>query len=225
MGRVNTSQPQPAAGPDPQRDPEPALEPARLARADRRDALLDAAAELVAAGDVEAVSMEAVAERAGVSRTLGYKHFGNRHELLAALYRRESTSVYSELAAEVAAADTLEGTFRALIHGALRAQANRGATFAALRAAGSRTHARREEKRDRDRTTLRYFAAQAVRDIELDQPRARAAVGILLGAIDAVLAQWRAHPTAEHAALLEDTYVALVMGGLDELVRQQRSSR
>jgi AcrR family transcriptional regulator len=217
MGRVDTSKPQP-------RD-EQVLEPARLARADRRDALLDAAGELVAAGDAEAVSMEAVAERAGVSRTLGYKHFGNRHQLLAALYQRESTRVYSELVAEVAAEQTLEGTFRALIHGALRAQANRGATFAALRAAGSRTDARREEERDRDRTTLRYFAAHAMRDIDLDQNRARAAVGILLGAIDAVLAQWRAHPTPEHSALLEDTYVALVMGGLDQLVRQQQSTR
>ena len=56
------------------REPEPAkaatAEPVRLAAADRRDALLDAAAELVAAGDVEAVSMEAVAERAGVTEAV-----------------------------------------------------------------------------------------------------------------------------------------------------------
>jgi AcrR family transcriptional regulator len=206
------------------REPDPAeaanVEPVRLAAADRRDALLDAAAELVAAGDVEAVSMEAVAERAGVSRPLVSKHFGNRSELLAAVYQRESALLHAELTADVSAARTLEETFRALIHGALRAQASRGATFAALRAAGLRTRERREEQRRRDRTTLRFFASQAVREFRLDQRQASAAVAILLGAIDAALAQWRARPTPEYAVLLEDTYVSVAMGGLDRLARE-----
>src|SRR5438309_1541599 len=197
------------------------VEPARLARADRRDVLLDAAAELVAAGDVEAVSMEAVAERAGVSRPLVYKHFANRNDILAAVYQRESALLHAELTADVSAAETLEETFRALIHGALRAQASRGATFATLRMAGLRTRERREEQRQRDRTTLRYFASQAVRQFDLDRTQARAAVAILLGAIDAALAQWRARPTRDHAALLEDTYVSLAMGGLEQLSRER----
>jgi len=203
--------------------PAESIEPARLAHADRRDALLDAAAALIATGDVEAVSMDAVAERARVSRPLVYKHFANRRELLDAVYRRESALLHRELAADVGAAETLDETFRALIHGALRAQAGRGAAFAALRAAGLHTQERRKEQRERDRTTVRYFASKAVRDLGLDRGQARAAVGILLGAIDAVLAQWRARPTAEHAALLEDTYVALVVGGLDHIARERTS--
>jgi AcrR family transcriptional regulator len=188
-----------------------------LARADRRDALLDAAVELVATGHVDDISMDAVAERACVSRPLVYKHFANRHELLAAVYQRESALLHAELTAEVSAAATVEEMFRALVHGALRAQASRGATFAALRGAGLRTRERRDEQRRRDRTTLRYFAAQAVRQFGLDEPHAQAGVAIMLGAIEAVLAQWRARPTREHAALLEDAYVALVVGGLNEL--------
>ena len=97
------------------------------------------------------------------------------------------------------------------------AQASRGATFAALRAAGARTHERRVDQRRRDKTTLRYFADQAIRQLGLDEPRSRAGVAILLGAIESVLAQWRLRPTPGHAALLEDTYVALVVGGLHEL--------
>jgi len=201
-----------------------AVESVRLARADRRDALLDAAAELVATGDIEAVSMEAVAERAGVSRPLVYKHFANRKELLTAVYQRESAFLHAELTAAVGAAETLEDRFRALAHGALRAQASRGATFAALRAGGLRTHERRREQRERDRTTLRYFASRAVREFGLEPQEATAAVAILLGAIDYVLAQWRRRPTREHAVLLEDTYVALVVGGLDQLARQGRTS-
>ncbi|HET9560157.1 MAG TPA: helix-turn-helix domain-containing protein, partial [Actinomycetota bacterium] len=61
----------------------------RVGRAERRELLLDAAAALVRAGDAGSVSMEAVAEEAGVSRPLVYKHFANRDELLGELYRRE----------------------------------------------------------------------------------------------------------------------------------------
>jgi AcrR family transcriptional regulator len=45
---------------------------AASARLDRRDSLLDAAADMVATGNVESVSMEAVAKAAGVSRSLVY---------------------------------------------------------------------------------------------------------------------------------------------------------
>jgi AcrR family transcriptional regulator len=196
------------------------LEPARLSRAERRDALLDATAALVETGYIEDVSMEAVAERAGVSRPLVYKHFANRSEMLGALYQREAANLHAEMAAQVMAAETLEDMFRALVRSALEARATRGAAFTALRAAGVRDRERREEQRRRDRTTLRYFATRAERDFHLDGRQAKAGAAILLGAVEAVLAQWRVRPTREHAALLEDTYVALVMGGLEELARR-----
>jgi AcrR family transcriptional regulator len=198
------------------------VEHARATGADRRDLLLDAAAALISEGEADNVTMEAVAERAGVSRPLVYKHFSNRRELLDELYRRESALLHEELASAVAAAETIEAKFRALIHGALAAQAARGATFLALRAAGSRTSSRRQTQRTRDRATLRHFASEAVDQLDLDPADARAAVAILLGAIDAVLAQWRTRPTPEHAAHLERTYVAIVVGGLDQLRRQRR---
>src|SRR6478672_4010068 len=95
---------------------------ARRTSADRRDLLLDAAAALISDGDADNVTMEAVAEHAGVSRPLVYKHFANRREVLDELYRRESALLHRELAIAVAAADTIEAKFRALIHGALAAQ-------------------------------------------------------------------------------------------------------
>jgi AcrR family transcriptional regulator len=196
------------------------LEPARFTRAERRDALLDVAASLVAAGDVDEVSIEAVAERAGVSRPLVYKHFANRSELLGVLYQRESAHLHAEMSAEVTAADTLEDMFRALVRGAIRAQGDRAATFAALRAARVHHRDRREEQRRRDRTTLRYFTTRAARQFQLDERQARTGVAIMLGAVETVLAQWRRRPTSDHAALLENTYAALVMGGLEELSRR-----
>ncbi len=86
----------------------------RLQSSARRDALLDAAVALVRTKGVHEVSMEAVAERAGVSRPLVYKHFANRDGLLAAAYRREASKLHAELASEVAAADSVEEMYRAL---------------------------------------------------------------------------------------------------------------
>lgn len=192
-------------------------ETARLGRAERRDALLDAAAHLVATGEVEDVSMDSVAEVAGVSRALVYKHFTNRQDLLSALYERESAHLHAQLSADVQAADGLAEMLRALVRGALSAQAARGATLAALGAHGGRTRAQRDLQRRRDGRTLRYFARQAMAELGLDDAAATVGLGISLGAIPAVLTQWKARPTRAHAALLVDAYVAMAMGGLKEL--------
>ena len=109
----------------------------RVGRAERRELLLDAAAALVRAGDAESVSMEAVAEQAGVSRPLVYKHFANRDELLGELYRRAAAQLHDQLTADVLAAGSLEDGFRALVHGALAAAGAQGRLFAALRSAGA----------------------------------------------------------------------------------------
>jgi AcrR family transcriptional regulator len=154
--------------------------------------------------------MEAVAEGAGVSRPLVYKHFANRGELLAAVYRRESVTLYHELSAEVAAAGSLEDMHRILIRGSLRAAKERGPVFIALRQAGAWTRDLRQEQRGRDRDTVRAFAGRAVRERQLDRAAATSATVVVLGAIDSLLAQWRRRPTAAHAQLLEEIYLNMV---------------
>jgi AcrR family transcriptional regulator len=195
------------------------LGPARLSRVDRRDALLSAAAAILTDQSVEAVTMEAVAERAGVSRPLVYKHFANRGALLAAVYQREAGLLHDELAASVRQATTVTDMFRALIRGALKAQADRGTALAALRAAGGWNQALREEQRQRDQTTARFFASHVSKELGVREREATVAVAILLGAIETVLAQWRRRPTRQHAAQLEDAYITLVTGGLAQLAK------
>ena len=192
----------------------------RLRRAERYDVLVDAAAELVAEHDVEAVSMEAVAARAGVSRPLVYKHFPNRHELLAAVYRREAVTLDAEIVQAVQTAKGFEPIVRTLIRGVLSGARSRGETFARLQRAGARDATLRREQRQRDGRTVRYFARLAAEEFGLSEPRARAAVRVLLTGIDSVLAQWHAHPTVEQERLLENVYVGLVLGGLRQLANQ-----
>jgi AcrR family transcriptional regulator len=178
----------------------------------RRYALLDAAVELIAGGDIDDVSMEAVAERAGVSRPLVYKHFANRHELLSAVYRREAAAVHEELTAEVVAAETVEEMFRTLVRGSLRVVAERGHLFAVLRSAGGWTPEIRDRQRARDRDTVRAYSARAARQYGLERREVAPATAVLLGAIDSVVAQWRLRPTQDNARRLEDVYMAMVSG-------------
>jgi AcrR family transcriptional regulator len=188
----------------------------------RRDSLLDAAAAMVAAGDVGGVTMESVAAAGGVSRALVYKHFANRHELLAALYERESRLLHEELTKAVSAAEGLEHKFRALIEGALAAQSSRGATFAALSDQAGRRHSQRTLQRRRDNMTVRYFATLAVAELGMDEHDATIGVRLVLGAIAVVLQQWRHRRTTEHAVELADAYVAVAMGGLRTLATFER---
>jgi AcrR family transcriptional regulator len=194
-------------------------ESARLTGGERRDALLDVAVDLVTSGDVTAVSMEAVAERAGVSRALVYKHFANRSELLAAVYRREATHLHRRIARDVVAADSLEGMFRALIHSALHAAGERGHLFAVLRSAGGWNRELRHEQRARDVDTVRAFAARAEGELGIDRRDATAATAALLATIEPLLTQWRLRPTPENAELLEDIYLGMVQGAFRRIRR------
>lgn len=178
--------------------------------------LLDVAAALALDGGPDAITMEVVAERAGVSRPLVYKHFANRADLLAAVYRRDARRLHAELVAEVEAADSVEGMFRALIHGALSAAGQRGRVFAALRT-GSWTREVRREQRDRDATTAAAFSVRLEQERGADRRRSRPVVSLLLASIDPVLTQWRYDPTPERAARLEEAYMHIVTASLDAL--------
>ena len=90
-----------------------------------RDALLDAAEELLDAGGVEAVTLREVGHRAGVSHNAPYKHFAGKEVLLAAVAARELRRRRDKLAA------TLEGDAppEVALHGALRRYAEWAVAF------------------------------------------------------------------------------------------------
>ena len=199
---------------------------ARLARADRREDLLDAALDLVASGDVESVSVDTVADRAAVSRSLVYKHFANRTEILTALYEREGTRLHNQLAADVSAARTLEEKYRALCHGSLEAARQRGQIFDGLRSAAGMNSQIRKVQRKRDRETTGAYVRMAQREIGVPLEIAEPVTALLLGAIAPMLNLWHARPTDSRAAELEDAYMCLVRGTLSELrTRETASSR
>lgn len=68
----------------------------RLTPADRRAQLLAVGTRLFAAHPYADVLMEEVAEEAGVSRALLYRHFPSKHALFAAVYRQAADRLLAE---------------------------------------------------------------------------------------------------------------------------------
>src|SRR6202161_3904916 len=70
----------------------------RMAPAQRREHLLDAALEVVLEQGYAGVSIEAIARTAGVTRPVIYDHFANLGELIQALIEREARYALKQLA-------------------------------------------------------------------------------------------------------------------------------
>ncbi|MEU0075086.1 helix-turn-helix domain-containing protein [Streptomyces sp. NPDC006332] len=79
----------------------------RLSPADRRAQLLAVGARMFAARPYEDVLMEDVAQQAGVSRALLYRHFPSKRELFAAVYQQAADRLLAET--KLDPADSLVG--------------------------------------------------------------------------------------------------------------------
>lgn len=95
---------------------------ARVPVGQRREQLLDAALTIALAAGPEAVTMEAVARRAGVTKPVLYQLFAHRSALLAALVDREEARALDQLGSivpaglgELDAATLVAGSVRALV--------------------------------------------------------------------------------------------------------------
>jgi AcrR family transcriptional regulator len=78
----------------------------RMARADRREQLVDTAQQLFVAHGFAAASMDDVAERAGVTKPVIYDHFGSKDGLLAAVVARLGDTMLASTEAAAAGTDS-----------------------------------------------------------------------------------------------------------------------
>jgi AcrR family transcriptional regulator len=85
----------------------------RLARGERREQIVRAAARVFDGRDPAEVTFEEIADAAGVSRALVYNYFGDRHGLLEAVYRtnvdRLQREVSEAMASKSVRRDALKG--------------------------------------------------------------------------------------------------------------------
>ncbi|HYZ93384.1 MAG TPA: TetR/AcrR family transcriptional regulator [Actinomycetota bacterium] len=94
----------------------------------RRTHLLDVAHDLCERHGTSGVTIERLAETAGVSRTLVYQHFTSSSDVLLRLLEREREWLQSDIDAGLARASTFEEKLRAVIRPFLMARRERGAS-------------------------------------------------------------------------------------------------
>lgn len=87
---------------------------------ERREQLLDVTTELIVERGFHGASLEAVAQRAGITRAVIYQHFGDRQALLETVVDREMTRAQSQVS-ETAMADLSEGDAHELMLESLEA--------------------------------------------------------------------------------------------------------
>ncbi|MGK2936344.1 MAG: TetR/AcrR family transcriptional regulator [Solirubrobacteraceae bacterium] len=93
----------------------------RMTAAERREQLLDVTRDLVVEQGFGAVSMEAVARRAGITRPVVYGHFPELGALLDAMLERESSRALGQLAEVLPTAEGGDGNLRERLSRAMEA--------------------------------------------------------------------------------------------------------
>ena len=139
----------------------------RMSAAARREQLLDAAKAIVDEHGFHAVSIEAVARAAGITRPVVYTHFGDLERLLEALVERESARALGGLAEILPPADPEPGDPRqallAALDGYLRAVESDPATWRLVLMPSEGAPAALREHIDRGRDAVVAHLAEVVR--------------------------------------------------------------
>lgn len=191
---------------------------ARVPAADRRLQYLQVAADLVIEEGAAAVTMDAVAAGAGVNKSLLYRQFANRGELLLALHQRETAELDARIAAAMEAVETFEEKITAFVHAWFSHMVRRGRLMYRLldaRTVAERTVGRpsRERQRNIDRTYGQWY----VRHFGLREEDAIDAAAVHMAGLTGLFDRWLTSPTAATRQRLEATFTEIVAGSLERL--------
>src|SRR3954471_19975575 len=104
----------------------------RLAREERREQIVDAAAEVFQGRDPVEVTFEEIADAAGVSRALVYNYFGDRGGVLAAVYLHTFDELNHELNATIDREAPPQDRLRSIVRGYLRYAVDHAAAWRLL---------------------------------------------------------------------------------------------
>ena len=188
-----------------------------MAAADRRAAILDAARLAFAEGNYHEVSLDSVAERAGVSKALLYEHFDSKRELYLAMLEMHTQDLVGRIGTAVAAAEPGEPRLLAGLNAFLDfVQDRRGGWRVIFRNAG-----------DPDVATsfaqLRDGVAAAFPDAPEREQMLQMVAQQLVGAMQALADWWELHPEVSRERVLQ-VAMDFVWVGQDRLSQGERWS-
>ncbi|MEZ5240074.1 MAG: TetR/AcrR family transcriptional regulator [Microthrixaceae bacterium] len=158
----------------------------RMPRGERREQLLDVAANLLITKGAQAVTMERLAEWAGVSKALPYAHFENSNDVLLALRNRENQRVADQIWAGAAAAPV--GSRAAAVVGAFFDAVEDSSDLLGVLTGPGAIVAGPDEARERE--GVEFVTEVLEVHFSLPHPRAAAIAPVLLGAFIGAADGW-----------------------------------
>jgi AcrR family transcriptional regulator len=180
-----------------------------MTRPKRREALLEAACTVVADGGVGACSFEAIADAAGVAKTLPYAYFESVDEVLLSLFDHVIGELDTEIEQVVATQASFEELLRRSLDVWFDAVRTRGALIAAL--LDGRAHLGLADRiRQRDKRSNKLWHDVVAAHLGLGDPDAHLLAVMLNTSATGVIQLWVAR-RGSRADLL-DAYVAMVAG-------------
>jgi AcrR family transcriptional regulator len=195
---------------------------ARLRPEQRREQLLDVAGEMLLSSGFESLTMEGVAQRAGVSKGLGYAYFENAEALALALHQREVAAVYHRVEEAMGGRATFAERLPRALGAYLDVVAERGALFAILERGLSGRRRRKSAKRPLG-SFLAFWTEQLRNDLGVEAPVAAALAGVVLSTCDLFARIWKSGRLPRVDA--ERLCVDFVLAGLAATKVQPRARR
>ncbi len=185
----------------------------RMSTEERRHFIIDIALEILREEGAAGVNMGEVAQRAQVTRTLVYKHFANRSDLINETYRREAAKLHETIRSQIDEAIGFENRMRAFVFAVLGAIDSHGWMFSPME---PQTHEQAflSDQGQRDRKAVRYFAQLACDEFGLSLKETTSAMGILLSGIASFRLQAHVLTSQHEREFLAELYLDIVMAAL-----------
>ena len=186
----------------------------RLTPDQRRAQLLDLGVRLLATRSLDELSIDLLAEEAGISRGLLYHYFGNKHAFHEAVVRRAADDLIAQTAPP-ADGEPLERVLASITAYVDYVVANHEGYLSLVKgAAGGNDTVREIYEETRAALADRVFLEHPQGDIVPDTPATRLVVRGWTAMIEAVVLAWIAEP----AGVTRDDLVAILVASLPALV-------
>lgn len=202
----------------------------RLDPAERRKLILDHAADMVGREGVAAISMDSIAQAAGVSKSLVYNYFPNLNELLSELLERELRTLRREQNKAAQGAKTFSDLVRGITHAYIKYIDERGLIIDRLQAEPSLSAVHDPTEYGRD-AAVDYLAEIIGKHLDLPPDIAQACVDISFG-LPASAGIYLLRDESRHSMSwqqVEDITVTMIIGSImavkDDYVRNLQSLR
>ena len=201
-----------------------------MAAADRRAAILDAARSAFADAGYHETSLDAVAERAGVSKALLYEHFSSKRELYVAMLEMHVHELVERISGAVAAADPGEARMLAGIEAFFDFVEERPGAWRIMfrNSSDPDVGVRLDRLRDEVSNAIIQLMSEEAERKGLDFPKLSQMVEMLaqqvVGAMQSLADWWDLHPKVPKAELVQAA-MDFAWIGQERISQGQRWSR